>query len=148
MQSGRVATPYQFQTRHFSQAAGFSHFGFRYYNTTVGRFITAYPLGFVNGTNVYVYCNNDPVNWIDPWGLCKEKKDWLDEPGIEQIPIWEDPVFLALLGIQAWWGPNPWIGKIAFHPGHTAGPHTYPHIQIMIRIGRHITKAFRIPWPF
>ncbi|MCX5709331.1 MAG: RHS repeat-associated core domain-containing protein, partial [Candidatus Omnitrophica bacterium] len=44
----------------------------RYYDPKIGRFITADPLGMVNGPNLYTYCLNDPINWIDPWGLCVE----------------------------------------------------------------------------
>jgi uncharacterized protein RhaS with RHS repeats len=39
----------------------------------IGRLITQDPLGMVDGPNLYVYCNNDPVNFIDPWGLCAKK---------------------------------------------------------------------------
>jgi hypothetical protein len=27
----------------------------------------------VNGPNEYLYCLDDPVNWVDPLGLCEEK---------------------------------------------------------------------------
>ena len=43
-------------------------FGRRYYNPLIGRFITPDPLGQVDGPNLYLYCNNDPVNKYDPWG--------------------------------------------------------------------------------
>jgi len=75
-QSGSVVNPYQFQTKQFSASTGFNHFGFRSYNPTVGRFTTADPLGFVNGPNLYAYVGNNPLNWIDPWGLKKEKPWW------------------------------------------------------------------------
>jgi hypothetical protein len=26
----------------------------------------------VDGPNLYVYCNNDPINFVDLWGLCEE----------------------------------------------------------------------------
>ena len=29
------------------------------------------PLGMVDGPNLYAYLNNDPLNSIDPWGLCE-----------------------------------------------------------------------------
>jgi len=35
----------------------------------IGRFITKDPLGQSDGPNLYLYCNNDPVNKNDPWGL-------------------------------------------------------------------------------
>jgi len=44
------------------------------------------------------------------------------------------------------WAANtgPWLGKIAYHSPHVAGPHQYPHLQIMIRTAKHITKHIRI----
>jgi hypothetical protein len=33
------------------------------------RFTSEDPLGFVDGANRYVYCGNNPVNFVDPWGL-------------------------------------------------------------------------------
>ncbi|MDF1615822.1 RHS repeat-associated core domain-containing protein, partial [Desulfurivibrio dismutans] len=36
----------------------------------IGRFISQDPIGFAGGdVNLYGYVLNDPVNWIDPWGL-------------------------------------------------------------------------------
>jgi hypothetical protein len=38
---------------------------------------------------------------------------------------------------------GPWLDKIAYHSAHSGGPHQYPHIQGMIRTGKHVTKHFR-----
>ena len=35
-----------------------------------GRFIEPDPIGYEAGPNLYAYVVNDPVNWIDPLGLC------------------------------------------------------------------------------
>ena len=47
------------------------YFGQRWYNPVVGRWTTPDPLGMVDGPNLYAYLNNDPLNSIDPWGLCE-----------------------------------------------------------------------------
>ena len=42
----------------------------RYYDPTVGRFISEDPLGFGGGdVNLFAYVQNEPINWIDPLGL-------------------------------------------------------------------------------
>lgn len=38
----------------------------------MGRFISEDPIGFDGGINLYAYAENNPVNWLDPWGLCVE----------------------------------------------------------------------------
>ena len=73
-QSSPSTNPYQFSTKEYASETGLLYFGARYYDPSIGRFITPDPLGFIDGPNVYLYCNNNPINFIDPWGLCKEKK--------------------------------------------------------------------------
>ncbi|WP_308425312.1 RHS repeat-associated core domain-containing protein, partial [Pseudomonas laurentiana] len=43
-----------------------------YYDPLVGRFISKDPIGYAGGLNLYVYAPN-PVFWIDPFGLVKNK---------------------------------------------------------------------------
>lgn len=71
-QTGTAPNLYQFSTKLYNFTTGLVHFGFRYYDPSVGRFITVDPLGMVNGPNLYAYCINSPVNFIDPSGLCIE----------------------------------------------------------------------------
>ena len=47
------------------------YFGFRYYDAVLGKFTTRDPSGYPDGPNNYLYCNNNPINCIDPLGL-----DW------------------------------------------------------------------------
>ena len=42
----------------------------RYYDPVAGRFISKDPIGFAGGdVNLYGYVQNNPINWIDPYGL-------------------------------------------------------------------------------
>ena len=49
----------------------------RYYDPDTGRFITQDPLKLIDRPNPYIYPNNDPINFIDPYGLCgKRRGSW------------------------------------------------------------------------
>jgi RHS repeat-associated protein len=54
----------------FSAATGFYNYGFRDYKPQAARFTTVDPIR--DGNNWFIYVNNDPVNYIDLWGLCAE----------------------------------------------------------------------------
>lgn len=54
----------------YDSDTGLIHFGYREYDPTIGRFISPDPLGYGGGdVDVYGYCLDDPVNFIDPLGL-------------------------------------------------------------------------------
>jgi RHS repeat-associated protein len=40
----------------------------RYYDAASGRFVSPDPLGYRAGVNLYRYCNNSPIRYIDPLG--------------------------------------------------------------------------------
>ena len=45
-------------------------FGYRDFDPDIGRWTAKDPIGFAGGdTDLYGYCLNDPVNWVDPEGL-------------------------------------------------------------------------------
>ena len=42
----------------------------RYYDPSIGRFISEDPIGFRGGRNFYAYVGNNPILFRDPSGLC------------------------------------------------------------------------------
>ena len=37
----------------------------------LGRFLQTDPIGYATGVNLYTYCGNNPVVFIDAYGLCR-----------------------------------------------------------------------------
>ena len=53
---------------------GFIRFGFRDYDPATGRFTARDPMGDTGGDHdLYDYCVDDPVSFVDPQGLAAEK---------------------------------------------------------------------------
>ena len=61
-----------FQGREYSWATGLTNFRLRWYDPATGRWLSKDPIGISGGLNLYAFCGNDPVNYVDPWGLCEE----------------------------------------------------------------------------
>jgi len=62
--------PFPYTAREaMGDSLGFFYYRHRVLDPTTGRFTSEDPLGFVDGANRYVYCRNDPVSFIDPFGL-------------------------------------------------------------------------------
>ena len=60
--------PFGFAGAIYLSHAGLWHMGAREYDPSVGRWISKDPIRFAGGTGLYLYCENDPVNCIDPGG--------------------------------------------------------------------------------
>jgi RHS repeat-associated protein len=56
-------------TKELDSSTGLYYHGFRYYDPTIGRYISADPIGYEGGPNLYAYVGNNPVTRIDPTGL-------------------------------------------------------------------------------
>lgn len=80
--------PFQFTGRE-NDGTGLYYCRARYYDPTRGRFAAQDPIGLMGGdTNFYIYANQNPLRWLDPFGLI----EWpLDAPmpwneGAENLP--------------------------------------------------------------
>ncbi len=61
---------------------GLYYYRARYYDPTIGRFISEDPLQFQAGINFYAYVNNNPVNANDPTGLAGQYQGIVDPMAI------------------------------------------------------------------
>jgi RHS repeat-associated protein len=66
---GETVQPFGFAGAIWMPHARFWHMGARDYDPAVGRWTSKDPIRFAGGTNLYVYCEGDPVNRLDPDGL-------------------------------------------------------------------------------
>ena len=65
-----IDTRYLFTGREFDDEIGLYYYRARYYDGSIGRFISEDPIGFNGGdANLYRYVGNSPTNAIDPNGL-------------------------------------------------------------------------------
>ena len=65
-----------FQGREYDYATQLYYFRNRWYEPETGRWLSPDPIGISGGLNLYVFCGNDPVNFVDPMGenvfFCQE----------------------------------------------------------------------------
>jgi RHS repeat-associated protein len=73
-ETGGQANDFKFTGQQLDSETAFYYLRARYYDPSTGRFLTRDPFGgfLVNPQtlNRYPYSVNDPINHIDPWGLC------------------------------------------------------------------------------
>ena len=98
----------------------------RYYDPELGRFITADPMGYVDGPSMYQFAGYSPVNFADPLGLeagwiVAREHQQLEEAGIDpyrygkgEVP---QEVLLAFQNLRTAWtalGGYDFFGTLCF----------------------------------
>ena len=68
--------PLRYRGYYYDNETGYYYLQSRYYDPNLGRFISADDFGYIdslshNSSNIYIYCENDPINCEDPLGYSK-----------------------------------------------------------------------------
>ena len=101
-----VNNPYLFTGRRYDDETGLYYYRARYYDYATGRFLQTDPIGYGSGLNLYTYVGNNPLNWLDPWGLrAKDNIKTYDEEETKEI----------IRKIRRNW--NPWLHGIPSEMG-------------------------------
>ncbi|MFH1230489.1 MAG: RHS repeat-associated core domain-containing protein [Planctomycetota bacterium] len=120
-----IGNSYGFTGRELDSETGLYYYRARYYSPGLGRFLQRDPVGYTAGINLYTYCSNNPINWVDPSGLDKQNKDkpWLEQEAIQPFPWWQEVGFwttallapkVVMAGLSAgestvlYYGPSAW----------------------------------------
>jgi RHS repeat-associated protein len=87
---------FSYTGRELDSETGQYYYRARYYDSSVGRFISEDPIGFEAGdSNVYRYVGNNPLFYVDPSGFCgvasfendNDLDIGLNEPVKENLPM-------------------------------------------------------------
>jgi RHS repeat-associated protein len=68
IEAGSAQGGFSFTGREWDPESGLFYYRARYFDPTIGRFISEDPIGLKGGINIYRYANNNPVFYIDPSG--------------------------------------------------------------------------------
>jgi RHS repeat-associated protein len=65
----RLTCPLRASSQYADEESGLNYNLFRYYDPVLGRYINRDPIGEAGGINLYGFCHNSPVGFVDPLGL-------------------------------------------------------------------------------
>jgi len=73
-----VVNNFRFSGQYYDQETGLHYNYHRYYDPRTGRYLRADPIGLAGGINLYWHVQNNPINFIDPFGLKEfEMRIWI-----------------------------------------------------------------------
>jgi len=73
--AGSLTNPFLYTARESDTETGLYYYRARYYDPSVGRFLSEDPTAFFEGPNFYGYVHNNPANLIDVEGMRAKRPD-------------------------------------------------------------------------
>jgi RHS repeat-associated protein len=70
---GETVSDYAYTGKPYDPVTGMYNYGYRDYEPQTARFTTIDPIR--DGSNWFAYCNNEPVNFLDAWGLWSDSME-------------------------------------------------------------------------
>ncbi|MES2272590.1 MAG: RHS repeat-associated core domain-containing protein [Chlamydiota bacterium] len=64
-----ISNPWRYRGKRVDQEIGLIYFGKRYYDPEIGRWISPDPIGAIDGPNLYAFVHNNPIKYVDYFGL-------------------------------------------------------------------------------
>ncbi len=74
LEESHYLNPWGYSGKRKDQETGLMLIGHRYYDPDIGRWISPDPALFIDGPNLYAYCQNNPLYYFDLYGLSSENK--------------------------------------------------------------------------
>jgi RHS repeat-associated protein len=104
--SGSITNRFQYTAREFDPESGLYFYRARYYDPAAGRFLSEDPVRFSARMDSYAYVKNEPVDFLDPYGLkCKQVTPWQEIPTMG-APGAQQPNLTIEVGL--WWTRLDW----------------------------------------
>jgi RHS repeat-associated protein len=63
------SNPFRFSTKYLDVETGLYYYGYRYYSSELGRWLSRDPIGESFNINIYAFISNNPNSFLDPFGL-------------------------------------------------------------------------------
>jgi RHS repeat-associated protein len=102
----RTACPWRWPGQYEDEETGLYYNRFRYYDPESGRYISQDPIGLAGGLEPYGYVG-DPLAWIDPFGLVKERGLWvLTEALSDAAQVIKGNKYLRHASTGLWWSKD------------------------------------------